>query len=238
MADVHLYCALDSRERAGVEALARELAPAVDGIKLGLEYFCANGPEGIAAVTAIGRPLFLDLKLHDIPNTVAGAVRSVAALEPRYLTIHAAGGLAMMRAAREAAEEAAGRRSVSPIRLLAVTVLTSLGLDDLARQGIAAAPHDQVLRLAALAREAGCAGVIASPLEVEALRAEHGSGFEIVVPGIRPSGADQGDQKRVMTPADAARAGATALVVGRPITQAPDPAAAARGIQDEIASVS
>ncbi len=241
MATVSLYCALDAGERATVERLARLLAPAVGGLKLGLEYFCAHGPAGVEAVRAAGRPLFLDLKLHDIPNTVAGAVRGAVALEPHYLTIHAAGGLAMMQAAREAGEEEAARRGVTPPGLLGVTVLTSLDGAALARQGIAGSARDQVLRLAALAHEAGLAGVIASPHEIAALRAEHGADFAIVVPGIRPAGgagSGRGDQARVATPADAAHAGATALVVGRPITQAPDPLAAARAIADEIAAVS
>ena len=237
MPNVSLYCALDARDRATVEWLAGLLAPAVGGLKLGLEYFCAHGPEGVSAVRATGRPLFLDLKLHDIPNTVAGAVRSAVALEPHYLTVHTAGGVTMMRAAREAAEEAA-RQGVAPPNLLGVTVLTSLDADALARQGIAGSTRDQVLRLAALAHEAGLAGVIASPHEIAALRAAHGPDFHIVVPGIRPTGgagSGKGDQARVATPADAARAGATALVVGRPITQAPDPLEAARAIAEEIA---
>ena len=241
MPNVSLYCALDVRDRPTVERLAGLLAPAVGGLKLGLEYFCAHGPEGIGAVRAAGRPLFLDLKLHDIPNTVAGAVRSVVALEPRYLTIHTAGGLAMMRAAREAAEDEAARQHIAPPRLLGVTVLTSLDEAELARQGISGTAHDQVLRLAGLAHEAGLAGVIASPREIAALRAQHGAGFDIVVPGIRPASGDRsgkGDQARVATPADAARAGATALVVGRPITQAPDPLAAALAIAREIADAS
>ena len=237
MPNVALYCALDARDRPTVERLARLLAPAVGGLKLGLEYFCAHGPEGVSAVRAAGRPLFLDLKLHDIPNTVAGAVRSVVALEPHYLTIHAGGGVTMMRTAREAAEEEAARRGVAPPNLLGVTVLTSLDAKALARQGIAGSAHDQVLRLAALAHESGLAGVVASPHEVATLRAAHGPDFDIVVPGIRPAsgaGSGKGDQARVATPADAARAGATALVVGRPITQAPDPLEAARAIVGEI----
>ena len=241
MPNVSLYCALDARDRSTVERLAQLLAPAVGGLKLGLEFFCAHGPEGIGAVRAAGLPLFLDLKLHDIPNTVAGAVRGVVALQPHYLTIHTAGGLAMMRAAREASDEEAARLCVTPPNLLGVTVLTSLDAPALARQGVIDTAHDQVLRLAGLAHEAGLAGVIASPHEIEALRAEHGAGFDIVVPGIRPaSGASsgKGDQARVATPADAARAGATALVVGRPITQAPDPLAAARAIVREIADAS
>ena len=244
MPNVSLYCALDTGDRPEVERLARLLAPAVDGLKLGLEFFCAHGPEGIGAVRAAGRPLFLDLKLHDIPNTVAGAVRGAVALEPHYLTLHAAGGLAMMQAAQGAAEAEAARLGCAPPDLLGVTVLTSLDDAALARQGVEGTARDQVLRLAAMAREAGLAGVIASPHEIAALRAEHGADFAIVVPGIRPAAgagsavSARGDQARVATPAEAARAGATALVVGRPITRAADPLAAARAIAGEIAAAS
>ena len=241
MSKVSLFCALDASDGPAVESLAHQIAPAVDGIKLGLEYFCAHGPKHVDAVLTAGQPLFLDLKLHDIPNTVAGAVRSVVALKPHYLTLHAAGGVAMMRAAGEAAEEEAARQGVASPNLLGVTVLTSLDDLSLARQGDTNTARERVLRLAALAQEAGMAGVIASPHEIEALRAEHGADFHIVVPGIRPArgaGSGKGDQARVATPADAARAGATALVVGRPITQAPDPLAAARAIAEEIAVAS
>ena len=241
MSKVSLYCALDDSDRPAVEQLARQIAPAVDGLKIGLEYCCAHGPGRVGAPGALDRPLFLDLKLHDIPNTVAGAVRSVVALEPHYLTLHAAGGVPMMRAAHEAAEEEAARLGVMPPNLLGVTVLTSLDDNALERQGIAGAVRDQVLRLSWLAHEAGLAGVVASPHEVSSLRSEHGAGFHIVVPGIRPAGgagSGRADQARVATPANAARAGATALVVGRPITQARDPLAAARGIAEEIAVAS
>ena len=239
MPSASLYCTLDSRDRTAVKRLTHLLAPAVGGFKLGLEYFCASGPEGIGAARAAGKPLLLDLKLHDIPNTVAGAVRGAVSLEPRYLTVHAAGGLAMMRAAREAAEEEAARRGVARPGLLGVTVLTSLDAAALARQGIAGTAQAQVLRLAALAREAGLDGVVASPHEVATLRSNHGPGFAIVVPGIRPAGGSGGskdDQARIATPAEAVRAGATVLVVGRPITRAPDPLAAARTIAEEIAA--
>ena len=241
MSKVSLFCALDASDGPAVESFAHLIAPAVDGIKLGLEYFCAHGPSHVDAVLAAGRPLFLDLKLHDIPNTVAGAVRSVVALKPHYLTLHAAGGVAMMRAAREAAEEEAARQGVPPPNLLGVTVLTSLDDLSLARQGVPNTARERVLSLAELAREAGLAGVVASPHEITALREAHGPDFAIVVPGIRPAGgagSGRGDQARVATPTDAARAGATALVVGRPITQAPDPLAAARAIAREIAEAS
>ena len=241
MSKVSLFCALDASDRPAVERLAHLIAPAVDGLKIGLEYCCAHGPGRVGKPGALARPLFLDLKLHDIPNTVAGAVRSVVALEPHYLTLHAAGGMAMMQAAREAAQEEATSLGVAPPNLLGVTVLTSLDDEALTRQGVAGSAREQVLRLAELAHEAGLAGVVASPHEVATLRAAHGAGFHIVVPGIRPAsgtGSSKGDQARVSTPASAARAGATALVVGRPITQAPDPLAAARAIAGEIAEAS
>ena len=185
---------------------------------------------------AAGRPLFLDLKLHDIPNTVAGAIRSVVVLEPHYLTMHAAGGIAMMKAAREAAEEEAARRGVAPPNLLGVTVLTSLDADALARQGIASSAHDQVLRLAALAHEAGLAGVIASPHEVATLRAAHGPDFHIVVPGIRPaSGAWQrqgrssaGCERRPIRHAPARRRWSWAAQSRRRPIRSPQPAPSRR----------
>ncbi len=234
MPDVRLFCALDARDRTTVEALAARLAPAVDGFKLGLEYFCAHGPAGLSGVVALGRPLFLDLKLHDIPNTVAGAVQSIAPLAPAYLTLHASGGAAMLRAAAEAARSAAESAGAAPPRLLAVTVLTSLDDDDLATQGVADGAAAQVRRLATVATSAGLDGLVASPHEITALRAIVGHRVEIAVPGIRPAGAAVGDQKRVMSPAQAVQAGASLLVIGRPITQAADPLEAARAIRAEI----
>lgn len=231
----HLYCALDTAEVAEARALALRLAGAVGGLKLGLEFFVAQGPAGVSAVVAdTGLPLFLDLKLHDIPNTVAGAVRAAVALQPAFLTLHAGGGPAMMRAAAEAAAEAAARRGVARPRLLGVTVLTSLDADDLAAVGRRGPVADQVRRLAALARAAGLDGVVCSPAEVAVLRADLGPDFVLMVPGIRPAGADVGDQKRVMTPRAARAAGADYLVIGRPITAAADPAAAARAIAAEL----
>ncbi len=232
---VRVFCALDGRDLEAILALARTLAGQVDVFKLGLELFCAQGPDGVAALGALDAPLFLDLKFHDIPNTVAGAVRSVAPLAPAYLTLHAAGGAAMLRAAVGAAREEAARLDRSPPRLLGVTVLTSLDDADLAAQGVAARAADQVLRLAGLAQAAGCDGVVASPREIAALRRECGPEFEIVVPGIRPAWAASQDQKRVTTPAEAARDGADLLVIGRPITAAQDPAAATARIAAELA---
>ncbi len=225
-----LYCALDTTDFARAEALAGALGGAVDGIKLGLEFFGAHGPEGMARLAAQGRPVFLDLKLHDIPNTVAGAVRALLPLEPAILTIHAAGGGAMMRAAAEAAREAGAKRP----KIVGVTILTSLDDDDLAGMGWEMEVSDAVRRLAGEARENGLDGVVCSPHEAARLRADLGPEFLLVVPGIRPSWSASGDQKRVMTPAQAAQAGADVLVVGRPITGAENPAEAARLIAGEL----
>ncbi len=227
-----LYCALDTADLARAEALAAALGGAIDGIKLGLEFFGAHGPRGVERLTSPERPVFLDLKLHDIPNTVAGAVRALLPLEPVILTIHAAGGRAMMRAAAEAAKEAGARRP----KLVGITILTSLDGDDLARLGWDRKVSDAVRRLAGEARENGLDGVVCSPHEAARLRRDQGPDFLLVVPGIRPSWAASGDQKRVMTPAEAAQAGADVLVVGRPITSAGDPADAARRIAAELAA--
>ena len=225
-----IFCAIDARDPDRAEALARAVAPFVGGLKLGLEFFCAQGPAGIARLAGLGAPVFLDLKLHDIPNTVAGAVRAVAPLAPALLTVHASGGLAMMQAAAEAAAEAGPGRP----RLLGVTALTSLDAADLDRGGIALAMTDYVRRLAELALRAGLDGVVASPHEIELLRADLGGEALIVVPGIRPAGAAAGDQKRMMGPAEAMRLGASRLVIGRPITAAADPAGAAEAIARDL----
>ena len=227
-----LYCALDTTDLAAAEALAGGLGSAVDGIKLGLEFFGAHGPEGVERLAAPQRPVFLDLKLHDIPNTVAGAVRALLPLEPAILTIHAAGGGAMMRAAAEAAREAGAHRP----KIVGVTILTSLDGGDLARMGWETEISDAVRRLAGEASENGLDGVVCSPHEAARLRTDQGPDFLLVVPGIRPVWAASGDQKRVMTPAQAAAAGADVLVVGRPITGAGDPADAARRIAAELAA--
>jgi orotidine-5'-phosphate decarboxylase len=225
-----IFVAVDTPSLGAAAALGRALAGRVEGLKLGLELFAAEGPAGVRTLAALGLPIFLDLKLHDIPNTVAGAVRAAAALGPSLLTVHAAGGPAMLRAAREAAAAAP-----LPPRLVAVTVLTSLDEGDLAATGQRGPALDQVRRLAGLAQQAGLAGVVCSPREIAPLRADCGPDFLLVGPGIRPAGAAAGDQKRVMTPAEAAAAGASALVVGRPITAATDPAAAAATLRAELA---
>lgn len=213
---------------------AHQLDGAVSGLKLGLEFFLANGQLGYRRIAASGLPIFLDLKLHDIPNTVAGAVRAIAPLAPSILTVHAGGGLAMMQAAREAAAENADKLKVKRPSIVGVTVLTSLDDKDLAAVGQSQPVSDQVKRLANLARNAGLDGIVCSPHEIEAIRAEIGEEFLLVVPGVRPGGADTGDQKRVRTPGDAAKAGADYLVIGRPITQATNPREAASRIALEI----
>jgi orotidine-5'-phosphate decarboxylase len=228
-----ILCAIDTPDLARAQALAAAVRGVVAGIKLGLEFFTANGPAGVRQVVDRDTELFLDLKLHDIPNTVAGAVRAAAQLEPLLLTLHIAGGPAMMEAAVRAADAVAhdGKRRV---KLLGVTVLTSLDDGDLAAVGQEGPVGDQVRRLALLARDSGLDGVVCSPQEVAALRELCGSEFLLVVPGIRPSGAASGDQKRVTGPRAAVQAGADYLVVGRPITEAPHPAAAARAILNEL----
>ena len=238
-----VYCAVDTVDLPEAARLIRSVAggarPAVGGIKLGLEFFLAHGAPGVryafpVPVRATGVGFFLDLKLHDIPNTVAGGIRAVVELEPTFITIHTAGGPAMMRGAAETAAEEARRLGVARPRLLGVTVLTSLDRGDLEATGVKADPSEQVLRLAALARDSGLDGVICSPLEIAALRKACGRDFVLMVPGIRPAGTASGDQKRVMTPGEAVRLGANHLVIGRPITEAADPAAAAEAIAREV----
>lgn len=229
-----IFCAIDTPDLGVATRLAAQIAPHVGGLKLGLEFFCANGPEGIREVArASGKEIFLDLKLHDIPNTVAAALQSVIPLKPRFLTLHAAGGLAMLKAAREAAYESADKASAAPPKLIAVTVLTSFDAADLARIGVAAEVSDQALRLAGLAAEAGMDGLVCSAHEAKRLKAEFGHLLRIV-PGIRPAAGDLHDQKRVMTPAEALAEGADVLVIGRPITQAADPMDAARRIAADL----
>lgn len=225
-----IYVALDSPDIDTAVDLARRLQGLVGGVKLGKEFFVANGPQGVRAVTDVGMPLFLDLKFHDIPNTVAGAVHSSLPMGPAMLNVHASGGAAMMRAAREALDAAAQPRPM----LIAVTVLTSLGDDDMTELGFANNAEEQVVRMAALTRVCGLDGVVCSPREIRPIRGVCGADFKLVVPGIRPAWAAVGDQKRIMTPADAVRAGADYLVIGRPITAADDPVAAARRIADEL----
>lgn len=218
-------------------AEARQIVTAVGGsattFKVGKQLFTAEGPQVVRDLVASGRKVFLDLKFHDIPNTVAGAVASATALGVSMLTVHASGGSKMLKAACEAASSTGSQSKTKPL-ILAVTVLTSFTDADLEEQGITAGIQSQVLRLAGLALQAGCGGVVASAKEAANLRRSLGTGFAIVNPGVRPAGSDAGDQARVVTPKDAIAAGADYIVVGRPITGAKDPAAAAAGILAEI----
>jgi orotidine-5'-phosphate decarboxylase len=220
-----IYVALDTPDIERAKAIASKVRHHVGGIKLGLEFFSANGRAGIRDMATLGLPIFLDLKFHDIPNTVAKAVQALRPLEPAIITVHAAGGRAMMEDAKAAAPLGT--------KVVAVTVLTSLDGNDLTSIGLASDPHDQVVRLTALARDAGLDGVVCSGNEVAAARKLWPGGF-FVVPGVRPAGGPIGDQKRVMTPRAALDAGASVLVVGRPITQAEDPDQAARDIEARL----
>jgi orotidine-5'-phosphate decarboxylase len=209
--------ALDAPDVATAALWAKAVSPHVAVVKVGLELFCSAGPEVVEAVRG-DHEVFLDLKLHDIPITVAGAARAVAALRPRYLTVHASGGPDMVRAAVEAAPD---------VTIAGVTVLTSLSEAALDAVGLAGPPQDAVRRLAALAVGAGAGALVCSPQEVAAVRSEVGPGIVLITPGVRPAGADVGDQARVATPQQALAAGADLLVVGRPFTGAADPGAAA-----------
>ncbi len=221
-----LCAALDFPTWSAAEPFARTIAPEVGLLKVGLELFVGEGAPAVRAAAALGRPVFLDLKLHDIPNTVEGAARSAAATGASLLTVHASGGAEMIRAAVRGAGPQVG--------ILAVTVLTSLDAATLARVGVAGPPEDAVVRLARLAMDAGARGIVCSPLEVAAVRAAVGPGALLVIPGVRPAGVALGDQNRVSTPREAVRAGADVLVIGRPLRDAPDPAAAARAIAREL----
>lgn len=230
-----LIVALDVSSAAAAQKIVTALGDSVHIYKVGMQLYTAEGPQVVRDLVRSGRQVFLDLKYHDIPNTVAAAVREAAQLGVSMLTVHASGGEKMLRAAAEAGSVAAGVHARQDrLHILAVTVLTSMDESDLHQTGVSGDLLDQVLRLASTALATGCAGVVSSAREVKALRASLGEKFVIVNPGVRPAGADPGDQARVVTPAEAFRAGATHIVVGRPITAAKDPAAAARAIQQEI----
>jgi len=224
-----IYVALDTPDLDHALALAAAVAPHVGGLKLGKEFLAAHGPQMLARFKPFGLPIFADTKFHDIPNTVAGAVRATTALGVHIVNVHASGGEAMMKAARDAARE------VDPAtKVIAVTVLTSLSDADLVAVGQAIPAREQVLRLATLTKQCGLDGVVCSAHEIAPIRAALGDDFLLVVPGIRPAGAALGDQTRVMGPREARDVGASILVIGRPITGASDPAAAARAIAENL----
>ncbi|MBH0112894.1 orotidine-5'-phosphate decarboxylase [Novosphingobium sp. YJ-S2-02] len=222
MSNNPIYLALDLPRLDAAEAMARKVASHIGGIKLGLEFFCAHGHHGVRELQKLGLPIFLDLKLHDIPNTVAAAMQAIHVLEPAIVTIHATGGRAMM----EDAKAAAGENT----KVVAVTVLTSLDSDDLGAIGIKADPMEQALRLAELSQAAGLDGIVCSGHEVGAIHKQWKDGF-FVVPGLRLPDGKHSDQKRIVSPREARDAGASVLVIGRPIRGAEDPLAAARAIE-------
>lgn len=224
-----VYLALDIPRLDAAEALARKVVGHVGGIKLGLEFFCAHGHHGVHELHKLGLPIFLDLKLHDIPNTVAAAMQAIHVLEPAIVTVHTAGGRAMMEDAKAAAGE--------NCKVVGVTVLTSLDDDDLSAVGISSCSQDQALRLAELAHASGLDGIVCSGHEVAAVHRQWKDGF-FVVPGLRlddgRNGNRNGDQKRIVTPRQARDNGASVLVIGRPISRAEDPLAAARAIESTL----
>lgn len=216
-----IYVALDTPDLDRAKSIATRIRHHVGGIKLGLEFFAANGRHGVREMADLGLPVFLDLKLHDIPNTVAKAVQALSGLAPAILTVHAAGGRAMLEDAKAAA--------ATGTKVVAVTMLTSLDEGDLRATGVSGSAHDQVLRLTELAMASGIDGIVCSGAEVAAAHRIWPKGF-FVVPGVRPANGEVGDQKRVVTPREAFDGGASIVVIGRPITQADDPDAAARAI--------
>ncbi|GAM07152.1 MULTISPECIES: orotidine-5'-phosphate decarboxylase [Novosphingobium] len=225
MSNNPVYLALDVPRLDAAEALARKVKDHVGGIKLGLEFFCAHGHHGVREIQKVGLPIFLDLKLHDIPNTVAAAMQAINTLNPAVVTIHAAGGRAMM----EDAKAAAGENT----KVVAVTVLTSLDNDDLSAIGITADPMEQALRLAELSQAAGLDGIVCSGHEVGAIHKQWKDGY-FVVPGLRLPDSKLADQKRIVSPREARDNGASLLVVGRPIRGAEDPLAAAKAIEETL----
>lgn len=230
-----ILVALDYPTADQALAMAKQLDPAVCRVKVGKELFTRCGPSIVESMHGLGFELFLDLKFHDIPNTAAKACAAAAELGVWMVNVHASGGRRMMEAAREAVETHS--RGAARTKLIAVTVLTSMERSDLQEIGLDIDPIDQVKRLAALTQSSGLDGVVCSAQEASALRAQAGAGFELITPGIRPANAEKGDQRRIMTPAEAIAAGSTYLVIGRPITGAADPAGAAAAIQAEVSAV-
>lgn len=240
MNDNRLYCAVDTDDLQRAKYLASQIKRAGACMKLGLQFFNAHGPQGVSEITQENPdlPVFLDLKYHDIPNTVAQAVRAAVPLGVQYLNVHASGGMEMMKAAKQAAAEEAGKLGITAPKILAVTILTSLDQNNLEQVGYKYSTQEQVIRLAQLTQDAGLDGIVCSPHEIKAVRSACGDDFALMVPGIRPASHESGsdDQKRVMTPSEAISAGATHIVVGRPITNADSPAEAAKAILEQISA--
>jgi len=223
-----VFCAIDTPDFERAKNLIAQIAPSGCGVKLGMEFFNSFGPDGVKRIIdeCDNPPIFLDFKYYDIPNTVAGAVRAASKLGVAYLNVHASGGLDMMKAAKEAC--------APETKLIAVTILTSFDEESMKAAGYQAGVKDRVIQLAQLTQKAGLDGVVCSSHEIEALRATCGTDFALMVPGIRPAGSDANDQKRIMTPQEAMKKGATHLVIGRPITGADDPAKAALDIMKSL----
>lgn len=231
-----IYCAIDTTDLDHAKALAAAMERAGCGIKLGMEFFNAQGPQGIKEIRNAypELSLFIDLKYHDIPNTVAGAIRAITPIGADFVNVHASGGLEMMKYARNAMDEEADKVGVKPAKVLGVTMLTSLDDAAVTEVGFNGNSADNVKRLAKLTQKAGLDGVVCSAKEIEIVRQECGPDFDLMVPGIRPTGSDIGDQKRIMTPEEALHIGATHLVIGRPITQADDPASFALSLSTKL----
>ena len=229
-----IICAIDYADVEQATTLAQEVRPHVGAVKLGLEFFTAHGADGVKHITQLGIPLFLDLKFHDIPNTVAKAIAATAGMNMFMMTVHTSGGQHMLRAAMDASDRVAQTTGKERPLVIGVTLLTSLDQDDVSMLGYRDNLNDQVIRLADLAQSAGLDGVVCSPFEIASIRKACGSDLTLVVPGIRPDGAAAGDQKRIMTPKEALTRGADYLVIGRPITQSRDRANAARQIADSL----
>jgi len=225
-----LFCAIDMKDTDQAVALIKQIKEHIDGIKIGMEAFYAMGANGYLRLYDLGLPIFLDLKLHDIPNTVSSAIKSLLPLNPSIINIHTTGGSAMMKAA----VEAIGDIGINKPKLIGVTILTSMNEESFSEQGISLKVEQQVINLSTLAKECGLDGVVCSPLEAKDVKIKCGQDFLTIVPGIRPKNSIDDDQKRVLTPKEAIRNGADILVVGRPITQADDPNQAARSIKESM----
>jgi len=224
-----IYVAMDMTDTQAALALARRVAPYIGGLKLGMEFFYSQGVEGYRALAALGLPIFLDLKLHDIPNTVGQSLKALAQLQPHIINVHASGGVAMMKNARQIIAEHA-----PDTWIIGVTILTSLGDDDMEQIGFQKDASHQALQLASLAQLAGLNGVVCSAHEIDPIRAQCEPDFKLIVPGLRPANVQADDQKRTMTPEMARQKGADILVIGRAITAADDPAAAAASIFEAV----